>query len=231
MINLREMIAQAETQSVLFKHENEAIKATLLSSSIPIPTIAPVPRSLSERDLDNLISLNLEQHSQSNFSNSGSPQNSQWQSNNSSSGSLVSMTFDEMIDASCLQITPPSNFVPGNDIFMTSPELFNLPPNPYAPVASSGTTPLSSFSGLNSELSKPLPKLPDDVTAPVSQAVPNLSTIAINFILAYGTLLFNSCFLTSNLLTQLTVSSTPAERTFTLTTQLLTQKALHQVTN
>ncbi|KAN0102970.1 hypothetical protein V8E51_011283 [Hyaloscypha variabilis] len=184
VINLREMIAQAETQSVLFKHENEAIKATLLSSSIPIPTIAPVPRSLSERDLDNLISLNLEQHSQSNFSNSGSPQNSQWQSNNSSSGSLVSMTFDEMIDASCLQITPPSNFVPGNDIFMTSPELFNLPPNPYAPVASSGTTPLSSFSGLNSKLSKPLPKLPDDVTAPVSQAVPNLSTIAINFILA-----------------------------------------------
>ncbi|KAE9374408.1 hypothetical protein N431DRAFT_455173 [Stipitochalara longipes BDJ] len=185
VINLREMIAQAETQSVLFKHENEAIKATLLSSSIPIPTIAPVPRSVSEQDLDITIPISLEQNSQSNFSSSGSPQNSQWQYNNSSSGSLVSMTFDEMIHASCLQITPPNNFVPDNDIFMTSPELFNIPSNPYAPVASSGTTPPSSFAALNPELSKPLPKLPENATAPVSQAVlKDLSTIAINFILA-----------------------------------------------
>jgi hypothetical protein len=181
------MIAQAETQAVLFKHENEAIKTTLLSSSIPIPTIAPITRSVSEQNFDVTIPTNLpEQHPQSDLGTSGSPQNSQWQSNTSSSGSLVSMTFDEIIDASCLQITPPSNFVPDNDIFMTSPEIFDLPPNPYAPVASSEPTPPSSFPCLNPEFSKALPKLPNEATTPASQAVlKDLSTIAINFILAY----------------------------------------------
>lgn len=180
------MIAQAETQAVLFKHENEAIKSTLLSSSIPIPTIASVTRGVSEQNFDINIPTNLpEQHPQSDCSVSGSPQNSQWHSNTSSSGSLVSMTFDEIIDASCLQVTPPSNIVPDNNIFMTSPEIFNLPPNPYAPVASSEPTPPPSFPGLNPELSKALPKLPNEATAPASQAVlKDLSTIAINFILA-----------------------------------------------
>lgn len=179
------MIAQAETQSVLFKHENEAIKSTLLGSSIPIPTIEPLMRSASEQNFDLTIPNNLpEQPPQSNFSISGSPQDSQWQSNSPSSGSLVSMTFDEMIDGSCLQISPQSNFVPDDDIFMTSPELFNLPPNPYAE-----PTPPSSFPLLNPELSKALPKLPDEARSPVSQAaLRDLSTIAINFILAFVTL-------------------------------------------
>ena len=101
------------------------------------------------------------------------------------------MTFDEMIDASCLQITPPNKFDLDDDIFMTSPELFNLSPNPYALVPSSGATPTSGFTGLYSELSKPLPKLPNDTTAPISrETLKDLSTIAINFILAYETLSF-----------------------------------------
>lgn len=180
------MIAQAETHSVLFKHENEAIKATLSTSGIPIPTIAPVTRSVSEQDIDLTVPTNLsKQQSQSDMSISGSPEMSKWHSNSPSSASLVSMTFDDLIDAGCLQITPPSNFVPENDIFMTSPELFGLSPNPYALVATSEPTPPSSFPGLNEELSKALPSLPNDATEPVSKAaVRDLSTIAINFILA-----------------------------------------------
>jgi hypothetical protein len=186
VIDLREMIAQAETQAVLFKHENESIKTTLLSSHIPIPTIAPVSKSISEQtDITTSPNIPQEQPLQSGFSISGSPQNSQWQSNTSSSGSLVSMTFDEMIDASCLQITPPTNFIPDNDVFMTSPEIFNLPANPYV-LSPSDPTPAATFPGLNPELSKALPKLPDEATAPVSAAAfKDLSTIAINFILAF----------------------------------------------
>jgi len=188
VVNLREMIAQAETQSVLFKHENESIKTTLLSSHIPIPTIAPVSKSVSEQNTDVTSStpISQEQPSQSDFSISGSPQNSQWQSNTSPSNSLVSMTFDDIIDASCLHITPPSNFVPDNDIFMTSPEIFNLSANPYALIPSDPMPP-SAFPGLNPELLKALPKLPDEATSPVSAAAfKDLSTIAINFILAFA---------------------------------------------
>jgi hypothetical protein len=101
----------------------------------------------------------------------------------------VSIIFDEMINASCLQITPPTNFTPDSDIFLTSPEIFDLPPNPYVPVASSEPTPPSRFPSLNPALSKALPKLPDEATAPISQEVlQNISTIAINFILAFVTL-------------------------------------------
>jgi hypothetical protein len=190
VINLREMIAQAETQSVLFKHENEAIKATLQSSSIPILTIAPVTRSVSEQNSEPATAPNpTEQYPQNNFNISGSPQNSQWQSDTSSNHSLVSIIFDELINASCLQITPPTNFAPDSDIFLTSPEIFDLPPNPYVPVASSEPTPPSRFPSLNPALSKALPKLPDEATAPISQeALQNISTIAINFILAFVTL-------------------------------------------
>jgi hypothetical protein len=180
------MIAQAETQSVLFKHENEAIKTTLLSSHIPIPTRVPVSNSVSEQNTDITTSTILQERPpQSDFSISGSLPSSQWQSNTSSGDSLVSMIFDEIIDASCLKITPPTSFVPNNDIFMTSPEIFNLPANPYALAATDPTIP-ASFPGLNPELSKALPKLPDEATAPVSAAaLKDLSIIAINFILAF----------------------------------------------
>jgi hypothetical protein len=164
------MIAQAETQSVLFKHENEAIKTTLLSSHIPIPTRVPVSKSVSEQNTDTTTSTILQERPpQSDFSISGSLPSSQWQSNTSSGDSLVSMIFDEIIDASCLKITPPTSFVP----------------NPYALAATDPTLP-ASFPGLNPELSKALPKLPDEATAPVSAAtLKDLSIIAINFILAF----------------------------------------------
>ncbi len=228
VINLREMIAREETQAVLFKHENEAIKSTLLSSSIPVPTIAPVTSNVSGQHFSMIIPTNLpEQYPQSDFKVSGSPQNSQWQSSTSSSGSVVSMTFDEMIDASCLQITSPSNFIPDNEISMTSPDIFNLPPNPYA-----APTPPSSFP-LNSQLSKALPKLPDEATAPVSQAIlKDLSAIAINFILACVFLSLIIYFSsTLSLLTLPIDSSTPAGLTSTPTTQPLTLKVLPQATN
>ena len=228
VINLREMIAREETHAVLFKHENEAIKSALLSSSIPVPTIAPVTSSVSGQHFDMIIPTNLpEQYPQSDFKVSGSPQNSQWQSSTLSGGSVVSMTFDEMIDASCLHITSPSNFIPDNEISMTSPDIFNLPPNPYA-----APTPPSSFL-LNPQPSKALPKLPDEATAPVSQAVlKGLSTIAINFILACVFLSLIIYFSsTLSLLTLPVDSSSPAELTSTPTTQSLTLKVLPQATN
>ena len=228
MINLREMIAREETQAVLFKHENEAIKSALLSSSIPVPTIAPVTSSVSGHHFDMIIPTNLpEQYPRSDLKVSGSPQNSQWQSSTSSSGSVVSMTFDEMIDASCLHITSPSNFIPDNEISMTSPDIFNLPPNPYA-----APTPPSSFP-INPQLSKALPKLPDEATAPVSQELlKDLSAIAINFILACVFLSLIIYFSsTLSLLTLPIDSSTPAELTSTPTTQPLTPKVLPQAMN
>jgi hypothetical protein len=181
------MIAQAETQSVLFKHENEAIKTALLSSNIPIPTTAPITKIASQQNTDATTPASIlrEQPPQSDLSISGSPQNSQWQSNTSSSSSLVSMTFDEMIDASCLQITPLNNFVPDNDIFMNSPDIFNFPAESFVPISTSNRNPAPTFPDLNPELSKALPRLPDKSTAPISPAaLQDLSTIAINFILA-----------------------------------------------
>ena len=49
VIELREKIAQAETQSVLFKHENIAIKTTLQNSRIPLPAPLPATSSPSNR--------------------------------------------------------------------------------------------------------------------------------------------------------------------------------------
>jgi hypothetical protein len=189
------MIAQAETQSVLFKHENEAIKTTLLSSNIPFPTTAPITKSVSEQntDITTPASILQEQPPQNDMSVLGSPQNSQWQSNTSSSSSLVSMTFDEMIDASCLQITPLKNFVHNNDILMNSPDIFGSPADSFVQVTTSNPIPAPTFLGLSRELENALPKLPDELTKPVLPATPrDLSTIAINFILAYVPLKFYS---------------------------------------
>jgi hypothetical protein len=180
------MIAQAETQSVLFKHENEAMKNALSSSNIPIPIIAPISKSISEQNFSEQSTdittpaSTLQEHPQSDFSISGSPQ---WQS---PSPSLVSMTFDEMIDTSCLQITPLNNFIPDNNILMNSPDIFSFPSDSFVPVATSDPTPAPNFPGLNPELSKALPRLTNDDTSPVSTAaLKDLSIIAINFILAF----------------------------------------------
>jgi hypothetical protein len=230
------MIAQAETQSVLFKHENESIKTTLLRSNIPIPAIAPTAKSVSGQNTDSTTPASTlqEQPPHNDFSISGSPQNSQWASNTSSSGSLVSMTFDEMINASCLQITPLNSLVPENDILMNSPDIFNFPTDSFVPVAASHPTPIPNFPGLNQELSKALPKLPEEAAAPVSPAtLKDFSTIAINFILASVTLPFCPLYLssTSKQLIITIDSNTPAVRISTPTLQRSTPKALLQATN
>ena len=167
------MIAQAETQSVLFKHENSSIRTKLFSAHIPIPRIVPASKNTSEHGSDTGATPTLrEQAQQTGFSDSRSPNNS-----HSSSESLVSMTFDDLIDASCLRITPPGNFAPDEDITMDSPDFFNFPADPYGPASPTFPSP--------GPLAKALPKLPEEATSVSPAAFTDLSTIAINFILAF----------------------------------------------
>ncbi|KAK0099764.1 hypothetical protein ONS96_008260 [Cadophora gregata f. sp. sojae] len=134
VIDLREKIAQAETQSVLFKHENIAIKTTLQDSRITIPSPAPAtssPNNCTDIQIpDNQFQFDFNSQSQSlsntpekvqnqhsdfesnmlsgtdEFFNLLSPNSLAWLTNTT----LVRTTFDPFLDDECLQISPAGTF-------------------------------------------------------------------------------------------------------------------------
>ena len=134
VIELREKIAQAETQSVLFKHENIAIKTTLQNSRIPLPAPLPATSSPSNRTEvqvpDDQFQFDFGSQTQSlthspaqsqqpnsdidsnmlsstdEFFNLPSPTSLAWLTNTT----LVRTTFDPFLDDECLQISPAGSF-------------------------------------------------------------------------------------------------------------------------
>ncbi|KAH7321803.1 hypothetical protein BKA65DRAFT_568643 [Rhexocercosporidium sp. MPI-PUGE-AT-0058] len=128
VIDLREQIAQAETQAVLFKHENISIKAALQNGFVQIPahlqtTTSPtitrteVPRShyqsqspeQGQGQLPNAssdIDTNMDLTSPDDVFNLTSPSSIGWLTNNT----LVRTTFDPFLDEECLQISPAGSF-------------------------------------------------------------------------------------------------------------------------
>ncbi|CZR59110.1 uncharacterized protein PAC_09002 [Phialocephala subalpina] len=226
VINLREMIAQAETESVLFQHENEAIKSTLQKANVLAPPTSqfqtrapPIPENpLPEGNFDfmDFATTLPTEPQQSDLSASISPpaQFYNWPtiSSNSPEDMLISTSFDEWIDSTILQISPVHSHSSGNiprrepdlDIYnfpnnFTNPHVTNPPP--LNPPPHLNPPPISNINNLNQEalanlnldasLDKPLPRLPDEgkdstAQAPAAQAVtyPDLSTLAVNFILA-----------------------------------------------
>ncbi|KAG4435957.1 hypothetical protein IFR05_008577 [Cadophora sp. M221] len=121
VIELREKIAQAETQAVLFKHENIAIKTALQNSLVQLPTHLQTTSSpATDTDIPGSQyqsqspeqSQSLAPNTDPNFDMdlSGtddifdftSPSSIAWQENTA----LVHTTFDPFLDEECLQISP-----------------------------------------------------------------------------------------------------------------------------
>jgi len=175
------MIATAETQSALLQHENLAIRNTLSKVNIPLPitstAINSKGKSLGQSQLvPSPESFQFQQDTQPGTIDAtlGPKQVLQWQSRSPSNETLVSTHFDELIDASCLQIGQPGNLNYENDITMNSPDIFNFPNTTFtAPEPT--PAPATNFS-------RPNPAPPDQVAA---IGPTDLTTIAINFILAY----------------------------------------------
>ncbi|CZT13291.1 hypothetical protein WAI453_005367 [Rhynchosporium graminicola] len=98
IIILREKIAQTETQVVLFKHENIAIKASLQGNSFPLPLNFPFSNPASHIntnvDIDMLISNYI------------APTSLSWTQNTT----LVRTIFDPFLDEECLQISHAGSF-------------------------------------------------------------------------------------------------------------------------
>lgn len=195
MIDLREMIATATTQAVLFKHENEAIRATLSKSPsfVPAPSTSavaqtplsspPAPSAPSQPPAQ-APNSSYEPLEFSSFNQDYSlplappANNLEWPTeaitvsnySPSNSSSLVSTCFDEFIDTSCLQIMPILGVK--QDVSMTGIDLPNTNP------------PAQDFNaGKHKEKEKELPPLPHD--GKLAQPEIDLETIAVNFILAY----------------------------------------------
>ncbi|KAE8446160.1 hypothetical protein EG329_012533 [Mollisiaceae sp. DMI_Dod_QoI] len=211
VINLREQIAQAETESVLFKHENDAIKSTLQKANLPVPPgdISVATNPLQE-DFDFMDFAPFQgELLQSDFKSSVSPPDlSQWPTtSNSPNQMLISTSFDEWIDSTILQISPvhsqgsgtgtySSSSLPETDIYnfpnaFTNPQISNPPP---MSTANANQEALANLT-LDASLSKPLPQIPQTMNHPSSASTsqpshpptltyPDISTLAINFILA-----------------------------------------------
>lgn len=194
VIDLREMIATATTQAVLFKHENEAIRATLSKSPsfVPAPSTSavaqtplsspPAPSAPSQPPAQ-APNSSYEPLEFSSFNQDYSlplappANNLEWPTeaitvsnySPSNSSSLVSTCFDEFIDTSCLQIMPILGVK--QDVSMTGIDLPNTNP------------PAQDFNaGKHKEKEKELPPLPHD--GKLAQPEIDLETIAVNFILA-----------------------------------------------
>ena len=175
------MIATAETQSALLQHENLAIRNTLSKVNIPLPITSTATSSkVKSPGQGQLVScpesFQFQQDTQPGTIDAtlGPKQVLQWQSRSPSNETLVSTHFDELIDASCLQIGQPDNLNYENDITMNSPDIFNFPNTTFtAPEPT--PAPATNFSRPNSA--------PPDQVAAIRPA--DLTTIAINFILAY----------------------------------------------
>ncbi|KUJ20019.1 uncharacterized protein LY89DRAFT_682824 [Mollisia scopiformis] len=208
VINLREMIAQAETESVLVKFENEGIKSVLKKANVNIPTSPPTAQSPpppQQDDFDDFMDFTsfLAEPHQSDFGSSS----------NSPHDMLINTTFDEWIDSTILQISPTHSHsssgtktqvpvsVPETDIAnmpnsYNSTDIYNFP-TPFTNPQVSNTLPptiagvnanQAALANLNLDL-KPLPQLPGPGQASSSQVTSkpsrvDVSTIAINFILA-----------------------------------------------
>jgi hypothetical protein len=201
------MISKVEIEATAIKQENTSIKTILTRSNISTDTLPPTnfqpseqntspsdlttfqPSAQATQDANLDFQPPQQNASPSDFTTFQSPeqdpsptnldfqslQHSNWPSNSSSS-SNVTIAFDQFIDANSLQISPHGSF--DNTTLLNSPDIFNFPANT---LSQSPPTTIEASHGLQ----KPLPQLPGE-KAPVSAAPlqPDISSIAINFILA-----------------------------------------------
>lgn len=182
VIRLREMISAVEIESTVIRKENLDIKLSLSKANISTSTLND-PATFHPSSPDRSPSTfqqagDIAPHS--NLNEFQSPeQNMQW-SSSVSSGSIVTVNFDDLIDTGYLQVSPESDFAPVDII--NSPDIFNFPTNTFAPNHSESapnpsrphnqhTRQRSNASGIVSS-STSMPNQPDT------------SSIALNFILA-----------------------------------------------
>ncbi|KAL2068077.1 hypothetical protein VTL71DRAFT_16175 [Oculimacula yallundae] len=138
IIMLRERIAQTETQAVLFKHENIAMKTALQSNLVPLPHNFPLqPQNnntntnldLDTMDLDFDLDFDIDLTIPTSLS---------WSNNTT----LVRTTFDPFLDQECLQISPAGSF----PLSVTSP-------------SSAGTYTVPDLSFMDTSISLPSPDI------------------------------------------------------------------------
>jgi hypothetical protein len=129
VIRLREMISAMQSEAVAFHHENAAIKDALAQRGVQASP-GRLPNPDFPRTTSALEAAALQYNQQP------LEQSLEW-ARHSSPSSSISVTFDERMDASCLHVSPASDF--------TSQHTFPVNPPPSSTI---DTTPA-------------LPKLPD----------------------------------------------------------------------
>lgn len=169
------MITAAEKEASFIKGENTSIKTTLSRSNISTNTApSTIPHSLQQSNPP-LSTTSFQSPRQST-----SPTNLEFQSPQHSSGqstsslSDVSIWFDEFLDTRCLQISPHGTS--NNAAVLNSPDIFNFPTNTLSQL------PQTASGSEGSQ--KPLPPLPGQGSSSATPLQPDISSIAINFILA-----------------------------------------------
>ena len=179
------MIAAEEVQSALVQQENLAMTNTLTIANIRIPISLAATAKIPENYNNVSKPLKLQHEASPRYFNSSvSPQ----QSKASPTNSLVSINYDELIDASCLHVGPASSFDIATDITMNSPDIFNFPNNAFtAPPLPANPIPPANFSRPSPASSKAQYNVQNQVP-PLLSTTTDLSTIAINFVLAFVTL-------------------------------------------
>ena len=179
IVNLREMITTATTQSALFKHENMVIRDTLSKSQIPVTLsdLGPIPTpstlaTLSTAPTPAIILPDLQQR----WTKSGQSlvsDESPWLTNSipplsTSSSSLVSIGYDDVINASCLRISSPNFLFPSTE---EDQSIFSIDPS----------TTTDAYTHLTSQIG---PEDPTRIRSVVGSEEEDLEITAINFILA-----------------------------------------------
>lgn len=209
---MRESIASTATQADLVKHENDAIKKALSQTNITIPGPGrgqqqqdiPAsnfqPRAQQEGQYQDLTDSLLDPM-----------QDLQWLSG-SSPTSLISINFDEDINASCLHMDPLNTYNPSPEGLNSSDIFGSFSPNARPSNPSQAKTATAT--------SRTKPHIKDEKQL--------LSTMAINFVLAYNP---PRLIPSQNHTNRPPDSNTPAARTSTLTPQHSTPQAHPAATN
>jgi len=173
VIRLREMIQTTQTEATAIKQENNSIQTILtkhnvLAGKFPSGDTQALPESDSTTTFMTLQPAKdmaiPSRSSNSSFSN-------------------ISIIFDDAIDASCLQTSAPGSF--NNMTSLDSPDIFKFPSHAMSQISPQAASHTSQPPQTSQQLQKPLPQLPGHSTPDSSTLPPpDLSTIAISFVLA-----------------------------------------------
>jgi hypothetical protein len=195
IIRLREMISSVETEVSTFQQENAVIKTTLSKRNVPTSAAPPTnfDFQFSQKGTPPAHSAEYDPAQrqppaqaspQGYLEHSQSPrQNDQFNLQSNASKSAISISFDDIIGASCLHVSPANSFE--TPVTLNSPDIFSFPLDALA--ISKPESAQESFNASSKSTSSNPPTQLYHSTHPGLDNMPkqpDTSSVAINFILA-----------------------------------------------